>query len=179
MRIEHFIVVWVYFCVCCVIRLLLIKCHIFQEEIFSLKNLLPCHNYLLIYTLRGHCLTCIISYPPWFLLFSLEMECFRDLWKSFCFFFFDRFAIWLFYHCILQFSQVNIFDFSLGRGAVWSSAWNRVNNRFSVGCERKCQVVDVHARRQWVYSTGNSDALAQLFSVEVKTTCYSQCTLSH
>lgn len=58
-------------------------------------------------------------------------------------------------------------DFSLGKKATWTCAWNTRSEQFSVGTEKCALVVDVKTRKMWEYSTGHSDVLAQVFCTEV------------
>ncbi|ESO94176.1 hypothetical protein LOTGIDRAFT_232438 [Lottia gigantea] len=60
--------------------------------------------------------------------------------------------------------DVAFFDFSIGNQATWTCAWNYNTEKFSVGAEKTCLLIDVETRRLWELNTLNSDPLAQTFS---------------
>ncbi|XP_050406426.2 DDB1- and CUL4-associated factor 4 [Patella vulgata] len=60
--------------------------------------------------------------------------------------------------------DIALFDFRVGSQATWTCAWNKQTEKFSVGAEKTCLLIDVATRRLWELNTLNSDPLAQTFS---------------
>ena len=63
---------------------------------------------------------------------------------------------------------------SLGEKLVWTCAWNRWNERVSLGVRGSAQIIDISRRNKWVYNTCGGDPVTQMFSKKVRNYLVSQ-----
>ena len=57
---------------------------------------------------------------------------------------------------------------SLGEKLVYTCAWNRWNERVSIGVRGNALVIDIARRNKWVFNTSGGDPVTQIFSKKVR-----------